>query len=137
MAIKLSAAVRNGMLDALEVAIGTSPILKFRTGAPPTATTDADTGTVIATINLGADFMSAASSGVKAFSSVPLIDAAADAGGTIGHYRLYASNGTTCHMQGTVTVTGGGGDMTFDNVTLTLGQELDVTGWTIDMATFA
>jgi hypothetical protein len=136
MAIKLSVGIRNAMLDALEAAIGTSPVIKFRTGAPPTATTDADTGTVIATITCGADFMSAAALGVKAFTSVPLVDAAADAAGTIGHYRVYNS-GNVCQMQGTVTATGGGGDMTFDNITLTLGQELDITGWTIDMNAFA
>jgi len=32
MAIQLSVAVRNGMLDAFETAIGTGPVLKIRTG---------------------------------------------------------------------------------------------------------
>jgi hypothetical protein len=39
----------------------------------------------------------------------------ADAAGTAAHYRIYASDGTTAHLQGTVTATGGGGDLTVDN----------------------
>ena len=35
MAVQLSVAVRNAMLDAIETAIGTSAVLKIRTGAPP------------------------------------------------------------------------------------------------------
>jgi hypothetical protein len=45
MAIKMSAAVRNARLDAIETAIGTAAVLKIRSGAPPTNITDADRGT--------------------------------------------------------------------------------------------
>ena len=58
-------------------------------------------------------------------------DASADATGTAAHFRLYASDGTTCHMQGTVTVTGGGGDMTLDNVSITSGQTITITSFTL------
>jgi len=44
---------------------------------------------------------------------------------------MYDSGGTTCHIQGTVTVTGGGGDMTFDTATFTAGQQVTVTGFTL------
>ena len=36
MAIQLSVATRNAMLDAIETAIGASAIMKIRTGAVPT-----------------------------------------------------------------------------------------------------
>lgn len=130
MAIKMSVAVRNGMLDAIEVAIGVSAILKIRTGAAPTNCSDADTGTVLATLNLPSDYMAAASSGSKAKSGT-WQDASADAGGTAAHWRLYASDGTTCHMQGTCTVTGGGGDMELSTVTLVSGAPFDVTAFTL------
>ncbi len=35
--------------------------------------------------------------------------------GTVGHYEIMDSTGTVCHEQGTVTATGGGGDMTVVN----------------------
>jgi hypothetical protein len=130
MAIKLSAAVRNARLDAIETAIGTSAVLKIRTGAPPTNITDADSGTVLATLSLPSDWMDAASSGSKAKAGT-WSDASADNTGTAGHFRLYASNGTTQHMQGTITATGGGGDMTIDNTSIAAGQTVTVTGFTL------
>jgi hypothetical protein len=130
MAIQLSTAVRNARLDAIETAIGASGILKIRTGAPPANVGTADSGTVVATINLPADWMSAAASGQKAMLG-SWADASADAAGTAGHFRIYATDGTTAHMQGTVTATGGGGDMTLDNTVFAAGQAFSVTGFTL------
>jgi hypothetical protein len=134
MASKFSATVLNAMLDAFETAVGTSAIVKLRTGAPPAHTATADSGTVVATISLASDWMAAASGGSKAFSSTPLEDASADNAGTLGHFRLYASDGVTCHDQGTITATGGGGDMEVDNVVVAAGQKIDITSWTLDMS---
>lgn len=134
MTIQLSVSVRNGMLDAIETAIGVSAVVKLKTGAPPANCAAADSGTVVATISLASDWMAAASSGSKSFSSTPLQDTSADNAGTLGHYRVYASDGTTCHMQGTITATGGGGDMTVDNTSVTAGQIVQITSWAINMA---
>jgi hypothetical protein len=131
MAIKMSVAVRNAMLDATETGIGASAVMKIRTGAPPANITDADTGTVLATINLPADWMAAAAAGSKAKSGT-WQDATADATGTAGHFRVYASDGTTQHIQGTVTATGGGGDMELDNTSIAAGQSVTITGFTLN-----
>lgn len=130
MAIKLSVAVRNARLDALETAIGTSAVLKIRSGAAPTNITDADSGTVLATLSLPSDWMAAAASGAKAKSGT-WEDTSADATGTAAHFRIYASDGTTQHMQGTVTATGGGGDMEVDNTSFAAAQQFTVTGFTL------
>lgn len=130
MSIKMSAAVRNAELDAIETAIGVSAVLKIRSGAPPTNITDADSGTVLATLTLPSDWMAAASGGSKALSGT-WQDTAADAAGTAGHFRVYASDGTTQHIQGTVTVTGGGGDMEIDNTSINTGQQVTVTSFTL------
>lgn len=132
MALQLSVAVRNAMADAAETAIGTSPILKIRTGAPPANCAAADSGTVLATVNLPADWLSAASSGSKSKLGT-WEDLSADATGTAGHFRIYDSAGTTCHWQGTVTATGGGGDMTVDNTSFAAGQKFTVTSFTFTM----
>jgi hypothetical protein len=130
MAVQLSTTVRNARLDAIETAIGTSAVLKIRTGAQPADCAAADSGTVLATLSLPSDWMAAASSGSKAKSGT-WQDTSADATGTAAHWRLYASDGTTCHAQGTVTATGGGGDMTVDNVSFASGQSFTVTSFTL------
>lgn len=130
MALQYSVAVRNGQLDALETAVGTSAILRIRSGSAPANCATADSGTVLATFNLPSDWMAAASSGSKAKSGT-WEDTSADATGTAGHWRLYASDGTTCHAQGTITATGGGGDMTLDNTSIASTQSVTVTSFTI------
>lgn len=130
MALQLSVAVQNARLDAIESAIGTDAVLKIRTGAAPADCATADAGTVLATLSLPTDYMAAASSGSKAKSGT-WEDTSADATGTAAHFRLYASDGTTCHMQGTVTITSGGGNMEVDNTSFAAGQAFTVTSFTL------
>lgn len=130
MALQQSVAVRNARLDAIETAIGTSPILRIRTGAAPATCATADSGTVLATLTLPSDWMAAASAGAKALSGT-WQDTSADAAGTAAHFRIYDSGGTTCHMQGTVTATGGGGDMIVDNAVFAAGQSFTINTFTI------
>lgn len=130
MAIQFSVAVRNARLDAIETAIGTSAIMRIRTGAAPASCATADSGTVLATLNLPSDWMAAAASGSKSMSGT-WQDSSADASGTAGHFRIYDSTGTTCHIQGTVTATGGGGDLQVDNVNFATGQQFTVTSFTL------
>lgn len=130
MAVQFSVAVRNARLDAFETQIGTSAILKIRTGAAPADCATADSGTVLATLSLPSDWMAAASGGTKAKSGT-WQDLTADASGTAAHFRVYDSGGSTCGMQGTVTATGGGGDMTVDNTNIAAGQTVTVTSFTL------
>lgn len=130
MAIQLSTAVRNARLDAIESTIGTSAVMKIRTGAAPANVGTADSGTVLATLTLPSDWLAAASGGSKAKSGT-WEDTSADASGTAAHFRIYASDGTTAHMQGTVTATGGGGDMTVDNVVFASAQAFSVTSFAL------
>jgi hypothetical protein len=58
-------------------------------------------------------------------------DTSADAAGTAGHFRIKDSGGTTCHIQGTVTITGGGGDMTLDNTSIAAAQAITITAFSI------
>lgn len=130
MALQYSVPVRNARLDAVESTIGTSAVLKIRSGAAPASCATADAGTVLASCNLPSDWMAAASGGTKAKSGT-WEDTSADNTGTAAHFRLYASDGTTCHAQGTVTATGGGGDLTVDNVSFASGQAFSITGFVL------
>jgi len=130
MALQLSAAVRNARLDAIETAIGVSAVLKIRSGAAPANVAAADSGTVLATLTLPSDWLAAAASGSKAKAGT-WQDASADNTGTAAHFRIYASDGTTAHLQGTITGTGGGGDMELDSVSITAAQSVTITGFTL------
>lgn len=130
MALQFSTTVRNARLDAIETAIGISAVLKIRTGAQPANVATADSGTVLATANLPSDWLAAASGGTKAKSGT-WEDLSADATGTAAHFRIYASDGTTAHIQGSVTATGGGGQMEVDNTSFATGQAFTITGFTL------
>ena len=130
MTVQLSVAVRNARLDAIETQIGVSAVLKIRTGAQPATCATADSGTVLASVACPVDWLAAAAAGAKALSGT-WQDASADATGTAGHFRLYASDGTTCGMQGSVTLTGGGGDMTVDNTSFVAAQVFNVTSFSL------
>jgi hypothetical protein len=128
MAFQFSVTARNAALDAIETTISTAPTLEIRSGSAPATCATADSGTVLATMTLPSDWLAAASSGSKALSGT-WQDTSADATGTAGHFRVKASS--TCHIQGSVTATGGGGDMTLDSTSITSGQQVTVTSFTL------
>jgi hypothetical protein len=127
MARQYSAAVRNAQADAWESAIGTSAIIRIRTGAQPASCGDVDTGTALASFSLASDWTPAASGGAKTLASLP-ISTTGSADGTAAHYRIYASNGTTCHEQGSVGTSGQ--DMIIDNASISNGQTVRITAYT-------
>ena len=130
MAIQFSVAVRNARLDSIETTVGTSAVLRIRTGAAPATCATADSGTVLATVNCPTDWLAAASGGTKSITGT-WQDLSADNTGTAAHFRLYDSAGTTCHLQGTVTATGGGGDMEVTSTSFTAGQSFTVNTFTL------
>lgn len=137
MTVSQSAVVKQAKLDAEETAIGTSPILRIYNGsAPATADAALSGNTLLAEGTLPSDWMAAAGAAgnvvTKAKSGTWTLTGQSGAGsGTAGtFYRIYASNGTTCHEQGSFTATGGGGDMTADNNNIANGQSLSVSTFT-------
>lgn len=99
MALQFSGVVRNARLDAIETAIGVSAKLMMYTGSMPANCAASTTGTKVVEFDLASDWAAAASAGAKSLSSTP-ISASAAASGTPGYFRLFASDGTTCHAQG-------------------------------------
>lgn len=130
MALTYSTAIANARLDAVESTIGASPILRIRSGAAPATVATASSGTVLASCTLPSDWMAAASARSKAKSGT-WEDTSADNTGTAAHFEIVASDGTTVGMRGSVTATGGGGDMTVDSVSFTAGQAFSVTSFTL------
>lgn len=129
MALQFSTTLRNNLVSQIETTIGTAPKLQIRTGAPPATPADADAGTLLVEITLPTDWLSAASSGQV--NKLGTWQGTATAAGTAGHFRLKDSTGTTTYIQGTVTATGGGGDLTLDNTNIASGQTVTINTFTL------
>ena len=133
MSFQFSPNARNAALDAIEAAIGTAPKLQLRSGALPANTGAADTGNLLVEIALPSDWLETAATGVKTIKGTWTgTGAAAAAGGTnAGHFRIKNTAGTTTHVQGTITITGAGGDMELDNPNIAQNQSVTVTTFTL------
>jgi hypothetical protein len=128
--MQFSTAVRDARANATETAIGPSAIMRLLTGVPPASPADADIGVMLAELALPADWLANSLMGVKSMIGI-WRDSSANAAGTVGHFRIYESTGTACHIQGTVTITGGGGNLTLDNPVLAVGQQVALTSFAI------
>lgn len=131
MVMQFSDATVHASLDAIETAISTAPTLEIRSGAKPTNCASADSGTLLASLTLPSDFMAAATARAKAKAGTwtGAGGAGAGSGTNAGHFRL--KQGATCHIQGSITITGGGGDMTLDNISIANGQAFTVNTFNI------
>jgi hypothetical protein len=127
MAIQLAVSTRNARLDAIETDLGASPILEIRSGAQPADCAAADSGTVLATLNLPVDFMAAAAAGAKAKLGT-WEDLAGDAAGVAGHFRIKTSAAVT-KLQGSCGI--GTGDLQLDNTNIAVGQAVTITAFTL------
>lgn len=130
MAIQLSVTARNNRLDSIQTTSGSSSVLKLVTGSVPANCAAADPNTVCSIISLPSNWMAAASAGQKAMLGT-WQDPSAVGTGTVAHFRIYDTSGSTCHIQGTVTATGGGGDMTLNSTSVSPTQVVNITGFTL------
>lgn len=129
MSLQESVSVRNARLDSIETTIGTAPLLILFSGAVAANCAAADPAGVLATLTLPSDWMSNAASGVKAKTGT--WSGTGSGSGTAASFRVKDSTNTTCHLQGTVTITGGGGDATMDNPVVAPSQALSVSTFAI------
>lgn len=129
MALQYSTTLRNNQLNQFESTVGAAGLLQIRTGAAPANCAAADSGTLLVEITLPSDWMDAATGGTVA--KLGTWSGTGAAAGTAAHFRIKDSTGTTCHAQGTVTATGGGGDMTVVNTSIAVSQPVSVSTFTI------
>lgn len=130
MTVQFSTTVRNARLDAITTAIGVSAKLIIYSGAAPENCAAAASGDVLATLSLPSAWMADAASGSKAMTGT-WADASADNTGTAAHFRIYDNSETTCGIQGTITATGDGGDITIDNTSIVQGQSVAITSFVL------
>lgn len=134
MATRISVAARNAAADAVvDLLDGGSGAgyIEIRTGSQPATPATAASGTLLATLPLSDPAFGAASTGVATASAVTS-DTNADASGTAGWFRGYDSTGAAV-IDGSITASGGGGDMTLSSVSIVAGGTVSVSSWTITM----
>ncbi len=133
MAVRLAnvvaIAAANAIVDLADVSGAGS--LRIRTGAQPANGDSAASGTLLATFTLAATAFGAATDANPHADAVAaaIADVAAVATGTAGYYEVLNNAGTVL-WTGTVTATGGGGDLTIASTSITNAQTVSVTSWT-------
>lgn len=128
--MKISNIDRNAMCDALVDSIDAGSgagTIEFRTGSAPTNTTDADSGTLLATCTFSDPAFGSASSGVATASTITG-DSSVDASGTAAHFRIKDSNGRVV-AQGSVGTSGA--DINFNSVSWLAGGTVSISSFTV------
>ena len=122
---QLAIAGRNASIDAVNTLLN-GGTLEIRTGAAA-AIDSAPTGTVLATLTINVTAFAAASAGSASFNAI--VDVTATSAGTAGHYVAKDSGGNA-ERNGVVGV-----EMTLNNTTFGIGDDVSVTAWTYAQAT--
>lgn len=132
MAVRIPTGSRNAAVDAITARVGTSGLLRIYTGTQPATADTAASGTLLAEVTLPATAFGAASSGVATLNDPGAVTGVA--AGTAGWFRIVNAAGTTTVLDGSVTATGGGGDLTLSNTSIAVGQTVDISaGGTVTM----
>jgi hypothetical protein len=133
MTVRISAAVRTAMVDAVKATIDAGAgagKIRIYTGAQPATPATAASGTLLVDIPFNDPSFEATASGVASADVTPTVVGTAVATGTAGWFRVLDSNNNAC-IDGTVTATGGGGDITIASTSITTGLTVTVTGLTL------
>lgn len=136
MATRLPDASQQAAADAVvdRIDVGGAGSLKIYSGTQPADADTAPSGTLLATIALAATaYGSAASSGTAALASTPRTGTGA-AAGTAGWFRVVSGGGLNV-FDGSVTATGGGGDLTLDNTSIAVSQTISISSLTYTQPT--
>jgi hypothetical protein len=121
MALTISAVAAQAEATALATDIGAASTIEIRSGAKPATPETAASGTLLATVAISGSFT--ASGG--AITAADPASVSVVASGTAGYFRLKTSGGVA-KIDGTVTASGGGGDMQLSTVALVSGGSVDI-----------
>ena len=132
MAIHLSTAAQNAAANAVvDLIDGGSPgTIKIYTGSQAATANSTPAGTLLATIAWANPAFGNASSGVATATNPAAVNASGT--GTAGCFLVEDSSGANV-FDGTVTATGGGGDLTLSTTSLVSGSPVDITSFTVTM----
>lgn len=128
MATRLGVSAQNASVAGITALLNGGTV-QIRTGSQPATVGTAATGTLLGTLTLSATAFGAPTSGTASANAITG-DTSADASGTAGWFRAISS-GATAIIDGTITASGGGGEMIISNVNVVAGGTLDISSWSI------
>lgn len=131
MALSLNISLRNLLANAFGAHFDSGFLRVYDGTAPADADTAIGAQNLLAEVTLPVDSFAAAATGAVAKNGT-WEDNDINLSGTAAWFRL-ADSLTGEVLQGTVTATGGGGDMTVDDVAFVAGGVFTVTGFTVTM----
>lgn len=132
MTMQFGVDVRNAILNAIENQVGTAPTLEIRSGSMPANCAAVATGSVLVQSAVPSDWLGAAAAGVKSKAGTWAFTALSNIATTnAGYFRINLGSPSDCQIQGTITATGGGGDMTLDNISIAASQSVTVNTFTL------
>lgn len=130
MSIRLATAARNAaadsVVDLIDAGSGAGTI-RIYTGTPHATPGNVPAGTLLATVAFADPAFGSASAGVASATDPAAVTAVA--AGTAGCFLVSDSAGVGI-FDGTVTATGGGGDLQLGSTALSSGITVDITAFT-------
>ena len=132
MAIKLSATVRDGMLDAITTAVGTSALWRIYSGSQPATPETTTVIAQLAELTCSSTFAPGASTTSNVLTLNPITqDSSADATGTAAWFRIAATGaiaGAAGFIDGSVSTSSA--DLNLNSTSITTGAIVQITAAT-------
>lgn len=134
MTIRLPNASRDAAVDAVtnraDAGSGAGK-LRIYSGSQPASANDAPSGTLLAEVTLQDPAFTSGGTGTNTLSDPGAVTGSN--AGTAGWFRVIDSDANTV-LDGSVTGTGGGGDLILSNTSIAVGQSVDIlSGGTLVM----
>lgn len=140
MTVRISTAARNAAAGAIAALVdggSSSGVIRVYTGSQPATPATTATGTLLLEFDLSDPAFGSPSTGTVTLDTTPAVTDQGQAAGTAGWFRLLDSTeaaGTGLGvLDGGVTATGGGGDLTLSTTTVSVGLDVTLTGFTMTM----
>lgn len=140
MATRISTAARTAAANAVVALVdggSGAGVIRIYTGTQPAGPGSAASGALLASLTLNDPAFGSAVSGVATLDVDPALTATAVADGTAGWFRLLDSTEAAGSglgiVDGAVTATGGGGQLTLATTTVTTGLQVQITSGSITM----
>lgn len=124
MSVEITTSLKNTTCDSIVGAIdsgsaNSNGYLEIRSGTRPLSPQNSASGTLLATLNFSAVAFGDAVDGVATANTITE-DTSIDATGVASWFRIYDKDGNAV-MDGDITVTGGSGDIEFDDINFVEG----------------
>lgn len=144
MPLRLSASLANALAAAARdlVDVGSGPgVVRVYSGSQPATPDNAATGTLLAEFTLADPSYGSPVNGTVPLDATPPINGTGLAAGTAGWVRVLDSTQAAGSglgvLDGVVTLTAGGGTLTLNTLTVSVGVVVSITGGSIAMPTGA